>query len=78
MSEHQPEAPADYWERKAQPVVIREGAEVLAIADAGRVEAAAAVLERRYPHARPDVLDTVISELLSIARAWRRMAADHG
>jgi hypothetical protein len=73
MTEHQPEAPAgDHWQRKAQPaVVIEDPAEL----DARRVEAAAAVLERRYPAARPDVLDTVISELHSIARAWRRMAA---
>lgn len=25
MTEHQPEAPADYWERKAQPVTVAEG-----------------------------------------------------
>jgi hypothetical protein len=46
-----------------------------AVSDAGRIEAAAAMLERRYPAARPDVLDVTISELHSIARAWRRMAA---
>jgi hypothetical protein len=54
---------------------VKVAAAALAIADAERIEAAAAVLERRYPAARPDVLDTTISELHSIARAWRRMAA---
>lgn len=46
------------------------------LADAEHVEAAAAVLERRYPAARPEQLDTVITELHSIARAWRRIARE--
>jgi hypothetical protein len=55
---------------------VKTVAAALTVSDAGCVEAAAAVLERRYPAARPDALDTVISELHSIGRAWRRMAAD--
>jgi hypothetical protein len=64
VTDPQPPAPVVPGERVAQ-----------ALADAERILAAAAVLERRYPAARPDVLDTTISELHSIARAWRRIAA---
>ena len=46
------------------------------VTDAERIEAAAAVLNRRYPGTRPDTLDFVISELMSLARAWRRIAAE--
>jgi hypothetical protein len=44
-------------------------------ADAERLEAAVAVLERRYPGTRPEPLDDVLDELRAIARAWRRKAA---
>jgi hypothetical protein len=64
VTDPQPPAPVVPGERVAQ-----------ALADAERILAAAAVLERRYPAARPDVLDATISELHSIARAWRRIAA---
>jgi hypothetical protein len=50
-----------------------EGAAAGSVADTERIEAAAAVLERRYPGTRPEQLDTVISELHSLARARRRM-----
>ena len=46
------------------------------VADAEHVEAAAAVLERRYPGTRPDALQDVLSELWAISRAWRRIAAE--
>ena len=46
------------------------------LADAEHVEAAAAVLERRYPGTRPDALQDVLSELWAISRAWRRIAAE--
>ena len=46
-----------------------------AITDAERLEAAAAVLERRYPGTRPDTLDNTLYELRCIARSLRRKAA---
>jgi hypothetical protein len=63
MTDPQPPVPAVPSQKVAQ-----------ALADAERIEVAAAVLERRYPATRPDVLDATISELHSIARAWRRAA----
>lgn len=47
----------------------------VALRDAVQVEAAMAILERRYPSARPDYLDIAITELCTIARSWRRQAA---
>lgn len=57
-----------------EPAGEEKSPAAMALADAGRMDAAAVILECRYPAARPEQLDTVITELRSIARAWRRMA----
>jgi hypothetical protein len=46
------------------------------IADAERVEAAIAVLQRRYPGIRPDSLDNALYELRRVARSIRQCERD--
>jgi hypothetical protein len=49
-----------------------------AIADAERVAATLAVLERRYPGVRPDSLDNALYELRRVARGLRRSVLRDG
>jgi hypothetical protein len=51
-------------------------AEPSPVADAESLEAAASVLERRFSGTRPEVLDSTVRMLHSLARAWRRDAGE--
>lgn len=61
----------------AQASTAADGPAAKALRDADLMEAAAEILERRYPSSRPERLDDTIGELHAIARSWRRMADAH-
>jgi hypothetical protein len=45
-----------------------------AIDDADKLAEAVAIINRRYPHTRPDFLDAICDELMNLSRALRRQA----